>query len=102
MTLVAYAVLVERKVRAFIQDRVGPNRTTPFFAKFIPVLGPLLTRWGIFPADGRRLEGDPQGGLHAGHVRKIYFWLAPAIAVIPGAADAGGDSLRIDAGRRRW
>jgi NADH-quinone oxidoreductase subunit H len=28
MTMVAYAVLVERKVSSFIQDRVGPNRAT--------------------------------------------------------------------------
>ncbi len=26
LTMVAYSVLVERKVSAFIQDRVGPNR----------------------------------------------------------------------------
>jgi NADH-quinone oxidoreductase subunit H len=81
--MVAYAVLAERKISAWIQDRVGPNRTAPPFAKYIPVIGPALIRLGIFQplADGLKfmLKEDftPAG------VRKIYFFLAPAIAVIP-------------------
>jgi NADH-quinone oxidoreductase subunit H len=81
--MVAYAVLAERKISAWIQDRVGPNRTAPPFAKYIPVVGPALIRLGIFQplADGLKfmLKEDftPAG------VRKIYFFLAPAIAVIP-------------------
>src|ERR1043166_637024 len=81
--IAAYAVLVERKVSAWIQDRVGPNRAAPPFMKYIPVLGPLLTRMGIFQplADGLKfmLKEDftPAG------VRKAYFRLAPALAVIP-------------------
>ena len=81
--MVAYAVLAERKVSAWIQDRVGPNRAAPPFAEYIPVLGRLLTRVGFFQplADGLKfiLKEDftPAG------VRKAYFWLAPAIAIIP-------------------
>src|SRR5208283_1027387 len=81
--MVAYAVLAERKISAWIQDRVGPNRTAPPFFKAIPVVGPALIRLGIFQplADGLKffLKEDftPAG------VRKVYFWLAPAIAVIP-------------------
>src|SRR6516164_8687912 len=81
--LVAYSVLAERKISAWIQDRVGPNRTAPPFAKYLPVVGPALIRLGIFQplADGLKflLKEDftPAG------VRKIYFWLAPALAVIP-------------------
>jgi len=81
--IAAYAVLVERKVSAWIQDRVGPNRAAPPFMKYIPVLGPILTRMGIFQplADGLKfmLKEDftPAG------VRKMYVWLAPALAVIP-------------------
>ena len=81
--MVAYAVLAERKISAWIQDRVGPNRAAPPFVKAIPGLGPALIRLGLFQplADGLKfmLKEDftPAG------VRKVYFWLAPAIAVIP-------------------
>ena len=81
--LVAYSVLAERKISAWIQDRVGPNRTAPPFMKYIPVLGPFLTRLGIFQplADGLKFmfreDFTPAG------VKKIYFFLAPAVAVIP-------------------
>src|SRR6185436_14786995 len=83
LVMVAYAVLVARKVSAFIQDRVGPNRTAPPLIGQIPLIGPFLVRLGIFQpiADGLKfiLKEDftPQ------HVRKVYFWLAPAIAMIP-------------------
>jgi len=82
-TIAGYAVLAERKISAWIQDRVGPNRCAPPFMKFVPVVGPLLTRMGIFQpaADGLKfmLKEDftPAGA------RKAYFWLAPAVAVIP-------------------
>jgi NADH-quinone oxidoreductase subunit H len=83
MTFVAYAVLVERKVSALIQDRVGPNRTAPPLVLKIPVLGKLLQGWGIFQpmADGVKffLKED----FTPGYVRTVYFWLAPAITVIP-------------------
>jgi NADH-quinone oxidoreductase subunit H len=81
--MVAYAVLAERKISAWIQDRVGPNRAAPPFVKDIPVIGPFLIRLGLFQplADGLKLmlkeDFTPAG------VRKVFFWLAPAITVIP-------------------
>ena len=80
--MVAYAVLAERKISAWIQDRVGPNRARRRSSS-IPVIGPFLIRLGFFQpmADGVKfiLKEDftPAG------VRKVYFWLAPAIVVIP-------------------
>lgn len=65
---IAYSVLAERKICAFIQDRVGPNRAGP---------GGL---WQPL-ADGIKflLKED----FTPAHVRKAYFWLAPAIAMVP-------------------
>ena len=91
LTAVAYSVLLERKVCSFIQDRIGPNRTVPpianTIASYIPIIGPrvvrFLTRLGIFQplADGAKLFIKED--LTPGHVRKFYYWLAPALAVVP-------------------
>ena len=65
MTMVAYIVLVERRVCAFMQDRLGPNRVGPF-----GLLQPV--------ADG--VKSFFKEEFTPAHVRKIYFILAPAIA----------------------
>jgi NADH-quinone oxidoreductase subunit H len=67
--LVAYTVYIERRVCAFIQDRLGPNRVGPF-----GLLQPM--------ADG--VKAFLKEDLTPDHVRKAYFWLAPAIALLPG------------------
>src|SRR5437588_8053774 len=68
MFIVAYAVWVERKVSASIQDRRGPNRVGTF-----GLLQPLADMIKAF------LKED----FTPAHVRKAYFWLAPAIVMIP-------------------
>lgn len=68
MAIVAYAVYVERRVAAFIQDRVGPNRVGPF-----GLLQPLADAGKAF------LKED----FTPAYVRRIYYWLAPAIVMIP-------------------
>lgn len=83
MTFVAYAVLVERKVSAFIQDRVGPNRTAPPLALKIPVIGRFLQRCGIFQPMADGLKFILKEDFTPAYVRTIYFWIAPAISVIP-------------------
>lgn len=83
MTMVAYSVLVERKVSAFIQDRVGPNRVAPPIIGSIPLIGPMLTRWGIWQPLADGLKAFLKEDFTPGHVRKVYFWLAPAITMIP-------------------
>src|SRR5437667_8462611 len=66
--IVNYAVLVERKLSAFIQDRLGPNR-----------LGP----GGIWQPIADGLKFILKEDYTPDHVRKVYFWLAPAIAMVP-------------------
>src|ERR1043166_9299413 len=83
LTIVAYTVLVERKISAFIQDRVGPNRTAPPLAAKIPVLGRLLTRLGIFQPLADILKSVLKEDFTPASVRKAYFWLAPAITMVP-------------------
>src|SRR6185295_19353894 len=83
LTMVAYAVLVERKISAWIQDRVGPNRTAPPFALKIPFLGKLLQSWGMFQPLADGLKFVLKEDFTPDYVRKAYFWLAPAITMIP-------------------
>lgn len=68
MSIVAYAVYVERRVAALIQDRLGPNRVGPF-----GLLQPLADAVKSF------LKED----FTPAYVRKVYYWLAPAIVMIP-------------------
>ncbi len=68
MPCVAYSVLAERRICAFIQDRLGPNRVGPG-----GLLQPL--------ADGLKLFLKED--FTPAHVRKAYFWLAPMVVMIP-------------------
>ncbi|HWY77904.1 MAG TPA: NADH-quinone oxidoreductase subunit NuoH [Verrucomicrobiae bacterium] len=80
---VAYSVLAERKISAFIQDRVGPNRVALPLIGSIPVLGPFLTRLGFWQPMVDGLKSFLKEDFTPAHVRKVYFWLAPAITMIP-------------------
>ncbi len=68
MFIVAYAVWVERKVSAAIQDRHGPNRVGPF---------------GLLQPAADAVKAFLKEDFTPAHVRKVYYWLAPAIVMIP-------------------
>ena len=78
-----YTVYAERRVSALIQDQLGPNR--PGFPLsllgFRQDLSPFLGGLGQPVADAVKflLKED----FVPAHVNKLYFWLAPCLAMIP-------------------
>ena len=75
LPMVAYSVMAERRISAWIQDRVGPNR-----------VGIPLTRiklWGLGQPLADGIKSFLKEDFTPAHVRKVYFWLAPAITLIP-------------------
>lgn len=83
MTMFAYAVLAERKISAAIQDRVGPNRVSFPLIGSIPVIGPFLTRLGIWQPLVDGVKAFTKEDYTPEHVRKGWFWLAPMVAMVP-------------------
>ena len=75
MPMVAYSVVAERRISAFIQDRVGPNRVGIPFTK-IKLLG-----LGQPLADG--LKSFLKEDFTPGHVKRVFYWMAPAVSMIP-------------------
>ena len=81
LPLVPISVYFERRFSAIIQDRVGPNRVgiplTLFGAKkdfsFFGLVQPM--------ADGLKLFLKED--FTPSHVRKAFYWLAPALVVVP-------------------
>ena len=66
--MVAYGVLVERKLAAMIQDRIGPNRAGPA---------------GLWQPIADGVKSLLKEDFTPDHVRKVYFWIAPAVTMIP-------------------
>lgn len=83
MSMAGYSVLAERKVSAWMQGRVGPNRTVLPLMGSVPLIGPLLRGLGMFQplADGLKFLFKEE--IVPGHVNKIYYYLAPLVALVP-------------------
>jgi NADH-quinone oxidoreductase subunit H len=74
LTIVAYTVMAERWICAWIQDRIGPNRVGPF-----GLLQPL--------ADGLKLFLKEDVLPH--HVQKVLYTIGPALVMIPALVNIG-------------
>src|SRR5437899_4502637 len=68
LTMVSYAVYAERRVSAFIQDRLGPNRVGP-----AGLLQPIADMFKLLLKE----DYTPRS------VNTFYYWLAPCLAVMP-------------------
>ncbi|HEX3447098.1 MAG TPA: NADH-quinone oxidoreductase subunit NuoH [Isosphaeraceae bacterium] len=69
---VAYLIYVERKIAAYAQDRIGPNRAGGEFGVPFGLLQPL--------ADGAKML--LKEGVIPGYVNKPLYLLAPMIAIV--------------------
>ncbi len=83
MSFVSICVIFERRFSAIIQDRVGPNRT------MLPlsILGfkkdLALPIGGLTQPIADGLKFILKEDFTPSYVRKFFFWLAPALVVVP-------------------
>ncbi len=78
---VAYSVMIERRLSAIMQDRVGPNRTglplTLFgFKKDFHL-------WGMLQPMADGLKFILKEDFTPKNVNTFYYWLAPALTMVP-------------------
>ena len=80
----------------------GPNRAPPFM-KYLPVIGPLLARLGVFQPLADGLKSFSQGGLHAGRRAQSLFLAGAGHRHDSRLADPGRDSVRLaNWAARKW
>jgi NADH-quinone oxidoreductase subunit H len=68
LPMVSYTVYAERRVSAFIQDRIGPNRVGPA---------------GLFQPIADTLKLLLKEDFTPRNVNTVYYWLAPCLAMMP-------------------
>lgn len=78
---VTICIYGERKISAYIQDRIGPNRTGFDFG--LPILGFLKGFLGLGQALADGLKFFVKEDYRPTNVDKILFTLAPAICIVP-------------------
>jgi NADH-quinone oxidoreductase subunit H len=66
LNTVAYLVLLERKISAWVQDRVGPNRVGP---------------WGLLQPIADGIKMFLKEDIIPKHVDKVFYVIAPGISV---------------------
>lgn len=78
--LVAYLILLERKVASWAQDRLGPNRVGFDFG--LPFLSWLKGLWGLGQPLADGLKFILKEDYRAKNVDKVLFTLAPMIMIV--------------------
>ncbi len=68
LLVVAYMVLAERRISAWAQDRMGPNRVGP---------------WGLIQPIADGLKFLLKEDFTPNYVKQPFFWIAPAITIVP-------------------
>lgn len=80
----AYIVLVERRVCAFIQDRLGPNRAgIPIWIRKDGSVVALGGKWALGQPIVDAMKSLLKEDFVPAHVNKFFFWLAPMLAMSP-------------------
>ncbi len=80
----AYIVLVERRVCAFIQDRLGPNRVgIPIWIRKDGSVVALGGKWALGQPIVDAMKSLLKEDFVPAHVNKFFFWLAPMLAMSP-------------------
>jgi NADH-quinone oxidoreductase subunit H len=78
---VAYLIYFERKISAYIQDRIGPNRTGFDFGQ--PFLKPLRGAWGLGQSIADGLKFLLKEDFKPANVDKYLYSLAPMAVITP-------------------
>lgn len=81
LVLAGLSVWIERKLSAYVQDRLGPNRTGFDFG--IPVLAPLKGMLGLGQGAADGLKFFFKEDYAPKNVDRVLFTLAPVFGVIP-------------------
>ncbi|MBI5397305.1 MAG: NADH-quinone oxidoreductase subunit H [Verrucomicrobia bacterium] len=80
----AYIVLAERRICAFIQDRLGPNRVgIPIWIRKDGRAIQIGACWALGQPIIDALKAILKEDFVPGHVNKFYFWLGPMLVMAP-------------------
>jgi len=83
LPMIAYSVYAERRFSAIIQDRVGPNRTMIPLTIFGFKKDLALPLGGLTQPIADGLKFILKEDFTPNHVRKAFYWLAPALTMVP-------------------